>query len=62
MSAQASSIVHIEPSMQGSRAWGMRFDKDANVIAETESRQYIGYTRAEIRRIIRAELLEQVTR
>lgn len=57
---RASSTVIIEPSLQGVRAYGIRFDKDANVIAETESRQFIGYTRAEVRAIVRAELLVEV--
>lgn len=51
-----SYTIQIDPKPYGLYAWGLMFDRDANVVAETESRLYIGYTRAEIRAEIRAEL------
>ena len=35
--------VTTEPSLQGTRAWGIAFDENADVITETQSQQYIGY-------------------
>lgn len=37
--------VTVETSLQGFRAYGLYFDVDARVIAETNSRQFIGYCR-----------------
>jgi hypothetical protein len=54
--SRASSRVFFERGLQGLWAYGIRFDKDSNVIAETESRLFIGYSRAEIRQLVRAEL------
>lgn len=53
---RASSRVFIARSLQGYRASGIRFDADANVIAETDSRQYIGYSRKDVQALVRAEL------
>lgn len=35
--------ITVEPSMQGMRGYGIAFDNDADIVAETEARQYIGY-------------------
>lgn len=55
---RSSSRVFISRSLQGFRASGIRFDADANVIAETDSKQYIGYSRDEVRAQVRTELKE----
>ena len=35
--------ITIEPSSQGYRGYGIAFDDDADIVAETDSRMYIGY-------------------
>ncbi len=62
---RCSSSIHIERRgfpYGGYRAWGIRFDGDANVIAETESCDYMFYTKREIEQKIRAELKEKAGR
>ena len=54
--SRASSRVFIEPALQGIRAYGIRFDANNKIIAETPSTLFIDYTRSEVRSIIRATL------
>lgn len=35
--------ITIEPSLQGYRGYGIAFDDDADIVAETDARMYIGY-------------------
>lgn len=35
--------ITVEPSLQGYRGYGIAFDNDADIVAETDSRQYIGH-------------------
>ena len=42
------AMVYIEPALQGSRAYSLLFDDDAEIVAETDSVQYVDYCRTEI--------------
>lgn len=53
--------VVIEPSLQGSRAYGLAFNDGADVIAETDSRQFIDYCHACIAHSIIHELLDSLS-
>lgn len=56
-------MIHIENSLQGYRAWGMLFKKGGSkIIAETSSRQFIGYTKSEIRRILNTEMKKEASK
>jgi uncharacterized protein YuzB (UPF0349 family) len=48
--------ITVEPSMQGMRGYGIAFDDDADIVAETESRQYIGYCIADVLASIAGDL------
>ena len=40
--------INVDQSLQGHRAYGIAFTDDAAIVAETESRQYIGYCTADV--------------
>lgn len=42
------AYIHIEPSLQGSRAYSLLFDNDAEIVAETDNVQYIDYCHTDI--------------
>lgn len=40
--------ITLEGTPQGMRGYGLAFNDDADIVAETESRHYIGYCRADV--------------
>ena len=40
--------ITVDQSLQGYRAYGIAFNDDADIVEETESRQYIGYCTADV--------------
>lgn len=42
------AMIYIEQSLQGNRAYSLLFDDEAEIVAETDSVQYIDYCLTEI--------------
>lgn len=51
-----SLTIMAEPTTQGFRAYGLAFNDDADLVAETGSRHYIGYCTADVLASIMGDL------